>query len=128
MGATTGKNDRVFLEERAKRCVCKSCGGELKPSLVIYDIFGGAGVELVCPKCDKKEFGIEPEIYKYAEYYVQNFQFNYFYDMEENELNEQMNISKVADMMAWLLKKLGLLDNNGLKQEIPQYDNYKKFH
>ena len=113
------------LKERAKRCVCKKCGGPLQTSLVIYDIYGGVGTELYCPNCQHNEFGTEPEIYKLAEYYVENFQFNYFYDMEENDLNEQLNVSKVADMISWLLKNIGLLDDDGLKTCSPDYHHNK---
>ena len=48
--------------------------------------------------------------------------------MEENDLNEQLNIAKVADIMSWLLKTLGLLDQNGLKSALPQYDRYQDLH
>ena len=125
-GSSTTHLDHDILVERAKHCVCKQCGSDLVTALVIYDIYGGAGEELYCPHCKRQEFGVEKEIYRFAEYYVANFQFNYFYDMEENDLNERLNIAKVADMMSWMLKKLGLLDSNGLKHEIPKYENSEK--
>ena len=59
-----------------------------------------------------------------AEYYVENFQFNYFYDMEENDVNFELNVAKVADMMSWILKNLNLLDDNGLKDNKPDYEYY----
>ena len=113
------------LTERASRCVCKHCGGKLSTSLVIYDIYGGVGVELYCPRCEKNDFGVEPEVYALAEYFVQNFQFNYFLDMEENDLNEQLNIAKIAEILSWLLKSLDLLDSCGLKQQPPDYRHLK---
>lgn len=122
------KEETEILTARSKRCVCKKCGGALTTSLMIYDIYGGAGVELYCPKCQQSEFGVEPEIYEMAQYYVENFQFNYFLDMEENDLNEQLNISKVADMISWLLKNLGLLDGDGLKDKLPDYQFYERLH
>lgn len=122
------KDDQALLQARSQRCVCKHCGGQLTTSLVIYDIYGGVGVELYCPHCEKNDYGIEPELYALAQYFVENFQFNYFLDMEENDLNEQLNIAKVADIMSWLLKTLGLLDQNGLKNALPQYDRYQDLH
>ena len=113
------------IEDGKKSRVCKHCGGKLSTSLVIYDIYGGVGVELYCPRCEKNDFGVEPEVYALAEYFVQNFQFNYFLDMEENDLNEQLNIAKIADILSWLLKSLDLLDSCGLKQQPPDYRHLK---
>lgn len=113
------------LVERAKHCVCKQCGGKLVTALVVYDIYGGAGEELFCPDCQKTEYGVEKEIFELAEYYVENFQYNYFYDMEENDLNMQLNIAKVADLMSWTFKNVGLLDSGGMKKEIPDYELFK---
>ena len=122
------KDDQALLLARSERCVCKHCGGKLTTSLVIYDIYGGVGLELYCPHCAQNDFGIEPEIYALAQYFAENFQFNYFIDMEENDWNQQLNISKVADIMSWLLKTLGLLDQSGLKDQLPHYDLSKKQH
>ena len=121
---TYGSYDHEELIKRAKHCVCKRCGGPLTNSLIIYDIYGGVGEELYCPHCQKQEFGVEKEIYDMAEYYVENFQFNYFYDMEENDVNFELNVAKVADMMSWILKNLNLLDDNGLKDNKPDYEYY----
>ena len=121
---TYGSYDHEELIKRAKHCVCKRCGGPLTNSLIIYDIYGGVGEELYCPPCQKQEFGVEKEIYDMAEYYVENFQFNYFYDMEENDVNFELNVAKVADMMSWILKNLNLLDDNGLKDNKPDYEYY----
>ena len=68
---------------------------------------------------------MEKEIYDLAWYYVENFQFNYFYDMEENEVNFRLNVAKVADMLSWMLKNIGLLTKDGLKNEIPDYTYFK---
>ena len=68
---------------------------------------------------------MEKEIYDLAWYYVENFQFNYFYDMEENEVNFRLNVAKVADMLSWMLKNIGLLTKDGLKNEIPDYAYFK---
>ena len=68
---------------------------------------------------------MEKEIYDLAWYYVENFQFNYFYDMEENEVNFRLNVAKVADMLSWMLKNIGLLTKDGLKNEVPDYAYFK---
>ena len=123
-GRTYGNYDHDTLMERAKHVVCKQCGGPLTTALIVYDIYGGAGEELYCQNCQKQEFGVEKEIYNLAEYYVENFQFNYFYDMEENDVNFQLNVAKVCDMIGWVLKNIDLLDENGLKENLPDYEYY----
>lgn len=125
-GGNHGSGSHEELLERKKHCVCKQCGGNLETALIVYDVYGGAGEELYCPNCQKQEYGVEREIYEMAEYYVENFQFNYFYDMEENDLNEQLNIGKVSDMLSWMLKSIGLLDQDGIKNEVPDYELWKK--
>ena len=45
-GRSFGSYDHDELTERAKRVVCKHCGGELVTALIVYDIYGGAGEEL----------------------------------------------------------------------------------
>ena len=123
-GRKFGNYDHDQLVERSKRVVCKQCGGSLTTALIVYDIYGGAGEELYCPHCQKQEFGVEKEIYDLAEYYVENFQFNYFYDMEENDANLQLNISKVCDMISWVMKNIDSLDENGFKENQPDYKYY----
>ncbi len=125
-GQGSSETEKEMLKARQERCVCKRCGGKLTTGLVIYDIYGGAGLELYCPKCEKTEFGVEKAVYDLAEYYVENFQFNYFYDMEENDLNTQLNISKVADMITWILKNIDLLDDHGLKTGLPDFEKFKR--
>ena len=108
-GRAFGNYDHDELSERAKRVVCRHCGGKLVTALIVYDIYGGAGEELYCPHCQRQEFGVETEIY----------------DMEENEVNFQLNVAKVADMLSWMLKNVGLLTNDGLKNELPDYAYFK---
>ncbi|MFR6290326.1 MAG: hypothetical protein ACLUKQ_02625 [Peptococcaceae bacterium] len=124
-GTARHGHDHKELEERVKHVVCRQCGGPLTTALIVYDVYGGAGEDLYCPNCKKQEFGVEKEIYDLAEYYVTNFQFNYFYDMEENDLNGQLNIAKVTDMIAWILKNIDLLDKTGLKNVAPNYEKIK---
>ena len=35
-----------YLTERAGRCVCKLCGGKLEKKVVVYNKYGGSGLEL----------------------------------------------------------------------------------
>jgi hypothetical protein len=106
------------LQERRERCICKLCGGKLEIRLIIYNQYGGQGVDLYCPTCQKVEYGIEPEIYAWAKEFVEKFEFNYYLDMEENQRNHQLNIGKVCEIGAWLFKNAGLLNEEGLKKEV----------
>lgn len=65
-----------MLKKRVKRCVCKSCGGPLSLRQLDYNEFEDARIELFCAHCDRLEFGIEPEIYMSAQYYVDEFRVN----------------------------------------------------
>lgn len=104
------------LQERGKRCVCKMCGMPLKPKLIIYDRYGGHGVELYCENCQKIEYGTEPLIYSLARNFIDYFEFNYFPDMEENKRCQMLNVAKICDIFAWVFEEIGVLDENGIKE------------
>lgn len=104
-------------QRRAQRCVCKMCGGPVEARIVIYNHYGGSGTELYCPKCQRIEYGTEPEIYRIAEQFVDSVEFDYFTDMEEGARHDQLNISKVCELLGWVLKKTGALDASGIKAE-----------
>lgn len=89
-------------------------------TLSYYDIYSSVGEELYCPHCKKKEFGVKEAIFNLAKYYAEQFQFNYFYNMEETASNFQLNVGKVADMMSWLL------NNDGLKDRYAYFENKRK--
>ena len=99
--------------ERRTRCVCKMCGGALELRLIIHNQYGGQGLDLYCPTCDKVEYGVEPEIYEISKAFVDTFEFNYYMEMEENKRNYQLNISKICEITNWILKYRGELDHNG---------------
>jgi len=103
--------------ERSQRCVCRSCGSTLEPKVMIYNKYGGHGLELVCPNCSKIEYGTEPEIYKLARDFVYNVEFDYFPDMEPDEKNLKLNVAKVCEILSWHFRKLGILDAKGLHKE-----------
>ena len=104
---------------RMKRCVCKQCGGELKMKVVVYDPYGGHDVEMICEHCHKIEYGTEKEIYNLASKFIDEIQFNYFLDMEENERSELLNTAKVCEMFSWLLGEIGLIGDDGIKRDTP---------
>lgn len=104
-------------KKRAARCVCKLCGHPLEAKIVVYNRYGGSGIELYCPSCQKIEYGTEPEIYRIAKNFVDNVEFDYFTDMEEGRRHDQLNVAKVCELLGWVYKKTGLLDAEGLKAE-----------
>lgn len=61
-----------MLKKRTKRCVCKYCGGKLKLRRIIFSEYEDARIEIFCSQCDRIEFGVEPEISRSAEYFVEN--------------------------------------------------------
>ena len=105
-------------KKRAQRCVCKACGHPLEAKIVVYNHYGGSGVELYCASCQKIEYGTEPEIYRIAKSFVDSVEFDYFTDMEEGERHYQLNISKVCELLGWVYKKTNMLDANGIKEEV----------
>ena len=82
------------MTERAKRCVCRVCGTPLEIRAVIFNEYGGAGAELYCGRCDKIEYGTEPEIYKTAKEFVDAMEFNYY-----------LNLRKIKKAMSLILPK-----------------------
>ena len=93
-----------YLRHRADTCVCKFCGGKLVVSMIVYNKYGGQGMELYCPACQKIEYGTKPEIYQLAKDFVDTFEFNYYTEMEEDKRNYQLNIAKIGEIMAWTLE------------------------
>lgn len=102
-----------MLKKRAQRCVCKSCGGALTLRRLVVSEIDDARVEIFCEHCDRIEFGVEPEIYQSAKYFVDEMGFNHYSDLEESERTREMNIAKVCDIMAWENKQLGILTKQG---------------
>lgn len=116
-------NNPKIVAERAKRCVCKMCGGALEVKIVIYNKYGGSGIELYCPHCEKIEYGTEPEIYKIAKDYVQHVEYDYFPEMENDERHQQLNIAKVCETLSWVFKRIKIMDKTGLHRgKVCQFD------
>ena len=102
-----------MLKRRTKRCVCKYCGGRLKLRRIIFSDYEDARIEIFCKDCDRIEFGVEPEIYASAKYFVENSKFNCYPDLDDNEKTKQMTIAKVCEIMAWENQNIGIMDSNG---------------
>lgn len=102
-----------MLKKRVRRCVCKSCGGSLSLRQLDYNEFEDARIELFCDRCDRLEFGIEPEIYTSAQYYVDEYRVNLYPDMGNNQMTRRMSIANIADIMRWVLQNMGYLTKDG---------------
>ena len=103
----------TMLKERSARCVCKYCGGQLRVRQIIFTEYEEARIELFCKDCDRIEFGVEPEIYTNAQYFVEETGFNCYPDLDDNEKTKQMTIAKVCEIMTWENQNIGILTPEG---------------
>ena len=117
--------DPQKILERTERCVCKLCGGRLQAKIIIYNKYGGQGVEMYCPHCGCIEYGTEAEIYRLAKDFVQSVEFDYFVGMEEGERNYQLNVAKICEVLGWCFRKLELIDEHGIKKNEPCNFDYE---
>ena len=90
-----------MLKGRAKRCVCKYCGGRLRLKRIIFSDHEDARVEIYCDNCERIEYGVEQEIYQSARYFVDELKFNCYPNQDANESTRRMTIAKVCEIMAW---------------------------
>ena len=111
------------LKTRVHRCVCKYCGSPLKLKKIIFSELDEARIEIFCSHCDRIEYGVEPEVYTCAKYFVDELGFNHYPDLDESESTRQMNIAKVCDVATWSLKNLGLLNELGFCTDIHMKDS-----
>lgn len=108
------KKSRVErLQQRADRCVCKYCGGNLEVRSIVFNEYLDGRVELFCEHCDRIEYGVEKEVYQNAKYFVEEFDYNCFPDLDKTENTKNMSIAKVCEIMNWIVTNLGILDDNG---------------
>lgn len=108
--------DRIeMLKKRTKRCRCKYCGSPLEIRRIIYGKIEDARVEIFCSNCDRIEYGIEPEIYQAAKYFVEEMQYNAYPDLDNSETTKQMSIAKVCEIISWGCQNLGLIDDDGFR-------------
>ncbi len=110
------------LKKRVKRCVCKYCGSPLKLRKIVFSELDEARVEIFCKCCNRIEYGVEPQVYACAAYFVDEMGFNYYPDLEESAESRRLNIAKVCEISAWSLKNLGFLDESGFTAEPKMQD------
>lgn len=113
-----------MLKNRAKRCVCKYCGGELKLRQIIFSELDESRIEIFCKTCNRIEFGVEPEIYHSAKFFVEQTNFNYFQNMDNTDAISQMNVAKAGELMAWVCQNIGILINDGFNIPLEMNENF----
>lgn len=101
------------LKERVNRCLCSYCGSALILRRITAGMVDEGRIEVFCPSCKRIEYGIEPEIYQAARYYVKTLRFDYYPDLDDSERKERMNVAKISEIIQWGLKNLGLLTVQG---------------
>ena len=62
--------DYEEMKARQKRCVCRQCGSELEIRMIIFCQYGGQGLELYCPVCQRIEYGVEKELFTLANKFI----------------------------------------------------------
>jgi len=102
-----------MLKQRAERCVCKYCGSKLKLRQIFFSEIDDIRIEIFCKKCNRIEFGVEPEIYQSAEYFVEQTGYNIYPDLDYSDRVKQMNIAKVCEIMNWTCQNLGFSNSRG---------------
>lgn len=74
-----------MLQKRSARCVCKYCGGPLRVKSIAFNEIVDGCTELYCDKCGRIEYGVEPEIYQNAKYYVDELDYNCYPELDYSE-------------------------------------------
>lgn len=113
-----------MLKKRTRRCRCKYCGGKLKLRRIIFSEYEEGRIEIFCSACNRIEYGVEPEIYASAAFFVENSGFNCFPDLDSNEKTKQMTISKVCEIMAWQNQNLGIMNEDGFCVPLQVNENF----
>jgi len=113
-----------MLKNRTKRCVCKYCGGSLRLRQIAFSNCEDARIEIFCKNCDRIEFGVEPEIYKNARFFVEETGFHCFSDLDDNEKTKQMTIAKVCEIITWQNQNIGILTSDGFTVPLKMNENY----
>ncbi len=106
------------LRKRRDRCVCKYCGNSLSLRKMTYAAYDDAKIDLFCEYCNRLEQGVEPEIYKIAEYYVDEMNYDNYPELESSERKRRMNIAIVCDLLNWGYRSIGILDEEGFSIDI----------
>ena len=111
------------LKGRVERCCCRYCGSPLELKRITFNNFEDPRVEIFCTRCNRIEYGTEPEIYLSAKYFVEHFDFNWYTYLDDNAQTRQMTIAKICDILAWQNQQLGFMDNNGFKVPVEMQEN-----
>lgn len=108
------KNAHIHkLKKRANRCICKYCGSSLELRKITYAAYDEAKIEIYCRHCNRIEYGVEPLIYKMAEYYISEIKFDYYPELDESVNKHRMNVAMINNIISWGFKNAGLIDENG---------------
>ena len=113
MDETQERGETERLRKRVSRCSCSYCGGDLELRKVTYSSYEVSKLEVYCSHCKRIEYGVEPEIYEVAEYFVDELSFDYYKDLDNNIRKREMNIAKVSEIIEWGCRNMGLLTENG---------------
>lgn len=113
------QSDRIKkLQVRADRCKCRYCGNTLTLRKITYAAYDEAKIELYCEHCDRIESGVEPELYKLAEYYVDAIKYDHYPNLDDSINKRRMNIAVVCDILNWGFQNSGLLSQDGFNVEL----------
>lgn len=113
-----------MLKKRIKRCVCKYCGGDLQLKRIIFSEYEDARIEIFCKECGRIEFGVEPEVYLSAKFFVEETGFNCYPELDDNKRTKQMTIAKVCEIMSWQDMNLGIMNKNGFSVPLNMNENF----
>jgi len=103
------------LRKRTKRCKCKYCGGKLRLKQIVYNSTVEPRIEIFCEECQRIEYGVEPEIYHLAKYYVDAYGCDYYPELDASAVKDRMNVGKVCEIIFWALNGLKLVDMEGFR-------------
>ncbi len=106
------------VRKRAKRCVCKYCGQSLSLRKITYAAYDEAKIEVYCEHCGRIEYGVEPEVYKLAAYYIDALRYDHYPNLDDSEQKRRMNIAVICDILSWGFKNSKLLDEDGFTTKI----------
>ena len=112
-----------MLNERKEHCCCKYCGSDLEIRRMTFGASENVRGELYCPVCEKIEFGVEKEIYAVAQYFVEEMEFQCYFDIEDVILQRKMNIAKVAEIISWGFVNLGYVKEEGFAYPLTIQDH-----
>ena len=113
------------LTGRVTRCCCRYCGSPLELKRITFSHFEDSRIEIFCTSCNRIEYGVEPEIYKSAKYFVEHFDFNWYTYLDDNAQTKHMTIAKICDILSWQNRQLGFMDNNGFKVPVQMQQDWQ---